>query len=900
MRNRAVRLAFPSRGQLRQLRRMLQALLALLASALLLLLVFSPQAENFCDGHSVGCGLTTGFISTALILLVGYFFLFTWTLRAARSSYVRVARESPERFFVAPPRLRADPAARGSLTAAVASESAFARRGAPILVVGEAGSGKTTFLLALMRHLAHEGAVPVLVPLRGVSTPLDLRSLAQREFTRNVDPVVRTEGDAQRIWRRLSAEGSIVVLADGLDEVTPGATKNERDYLIRSALAAARNDRLSVVVTSRPEAVPAGAPVSQFELGDLDKEEALRYLRESAYVPGEDRELLEQVVTAGRMTRTPYYLNIVSSLYRAGCLRSDAGSGDALLVALLDDWTELVQDEHFFEEVELEGSRRRTIVENLGSVAYAMTLDALLDCSGSRLNELLRDADNRIPRSSADVSMVIEGAARLDLVQAFSTGDDTAVRFNHAISQAYLTSRFLDAVPDAWQRLVERASSPEMSKALLMWCARDGDRRKGQAVCEALVRRAGTFTDDRALGLVVTAAEIASSIGLPGFREIAQDVEETAWAQATPRSKVAAVKRLEGRSDEWVYARLYEATRDSNYRVRWSAAGAIIAGGPDAWQALGSTFAELLSDAESLSPNEWGEERRHDLSVLGWILPALWGRVEDDKLDRDVERLAALVGRGMPLGTEASLAQGFKLGALVNPAAARSAIARDLVDQCKFWYSRIVLLHAITIAAVSDPGQRDEALALVRVKEKDEKQHPFVRAAASLCGKAIRHPRDWERYIWEDESTVIGRSGSMVRSETAALVADIVLLLNVTEQGDVRKQRKEQGDVREKRKEDTYRRNDLPHCLSTSKERRELFDGCHASCTFHLCPYPSTAERWLGRGAFSQAFCRHQIDTLTGLSRIQASRRRKPAGRWSHSGRAALVRFWAEMERRAG
>ena len=137
---------------------------------------------------------------------------------------------------------------------------------------------------------------------------------------------------------------------------------------------------------------------------------------------------------------------------------------------------------------------------------------------------------------------------------------------------------------------------------------------------------------------------------------------------------------------------------------------------------------------------------------------------------------------------------------------------------------------------------------------------------------------------------MIGRSGSMVRSETAALVADIVLLLNVTEQ----------GDVREQRKEDTYRRNDLPHCLSTSKERRELFDGCHASCTFHLCPYPSTAERWLGRGAFSQAFCRHQIDTLTGLSRIQATWRRKSAGRWSHSGRAALVHFWAEMERRAG
>lgn len=893
MRDRAVPIGFvPSRGQLRQLRRMLQAALALLAIVLLLLLVFSPQAEGFCDGHSVGCGLTTGFISTALILLVGYFFLFSWTLRRARSSYVDVARESPERFFVAPPRLRADPAARGSLTAAVARESAFARRGAPILVVGEAGSGKTTFLLALMRHLAREGAVPVLVPLRGVSAPLDLRSLAQREFTRNVDPVVRSEGDAQRVWRRLSAEGSIVVLADGLDEVTPGATRNERDHLIRSALAAARNDRLSVVVTSRPEAVPAGAPVSQFELGDLDKKEALRYLRESAHVPAEDdRKLLEQVVTAGRMTRTPYYLNIVSSLYRAGRLRSAAGSGDALLVALLDEWTELVQDERFFEEIELEGSRRRTIIENLGSVAYAMTLDAVLDCSGSRLNELFGDPANGLPRLSADLSTVIEGAARLDLVQAFSAGDDTGVRFNHAISQAYLTSRFLHVAPHAWQTLVKGTPSPEMSEALLMWCARDADRQKAQTVCEALVTRARAFADDRALGLVVTAAEIASSVGLPNFREIAQDVDEEAWAQATPRTKVAAVKRLEGRSDAWVYARLYEATRDRNYRVRWSASGAIIAGGSGACQALGSTFAELLSDAESLSADEWGKERTHDLSVLGWILPALWGRVEDDALERDVERLAALVGRGMPLGTEASLAQGFKLGALVNPAATPSAIARDLVEHCRFWYSRIVLLQAISVAAVADPGQSAEALALVRAAEKDENQHPFVRAAASLCGKAIRHPHDWERYVWEDESAVISRSGTMVRSETAALVADIVLLLNVTEQGD--------DDVRERRKEDTYRRNDLPYCLSTSRERRELFDGCHASCTFDLCPYPSTAERSLGRGAFSQAFCRHQIDTLTGLSRIQAAWRRKPAGPWSHSGRAALARFWAEMERRA-
>ena len=881
-----------SGGQLRNLLGMVQAFVALVAIALLLLLVFSPQAERFCDAHSVGCGLLTGFISTALLLLGGYFLLFSWTLRKARGSYVDIVSEYPERFFVTPPNLRAEPAGRGSLTEAVARESAFSRNGAPVLVVGEAGSGKTTFLLALMRHLAREGAVPVLVPLRGASAPLDFRSLAQKEFNRHVDPVVRSDGDAQRIWRRLSAEGSIVLLADGLDEVAPEATRHERDYLIRSALATARNDRLPVVVTSRPEAVPAGAPVSQFELGDLDDEEALRYLFESAYVRAEDdRKLLQQVVTAGRITHTPYYLNIVSSLYRAERLRPAGGSRDAVLVALLDEWTELVQDEHFLEELELEESVRRKIVEDLGSVAYAMTLDTLLDCSVPRLDELLGNAGTAASSSPLELRMVIEGAARLGLVQAFSAGNDTGVRFNHAISQAYLTSRFLHAFPDAWQTLVERTASPEMRGSLLMWSVRTGDRQMAQVVCEALVRRARTLTDDRALALVITAAEIASSVGVPDFPDIVQDAEETAWAQATPRAKVAAVKRLEGRSDEWVFARLHRATRDRNYRVRWRASGAIVAGGSDAFTTLGRTFAKTLSDAESLPPDKWTGETRHDLSILGWILPALSAHVRDGELENAVERLTALVRRGMPLGTEASVAQGFKLGASLDPAVAGSRSLRELVDACRFWYSRIVLLQAIAGGAVSDPTQRREALSVLRAKEKKQTEHPFVRAAASLCRKAVRRPRDWRRYVWDDESAVIRRSGGLLRNETAALLADIVLLLNVTEQGE--------GPARERRKEKTYPRGDLPYCLSASTERRELFDGCHATCTFNLCPYPTTAERSLARGEFSQAFCRRRIDTLTGLSRIQAFWRRRPAGRWSRSGRAALARFWAGMERRA-
>jgi hypothetical protein len=311
----------------------------------------------------------------------------------------------------------------------------------------------------------------------------------------------------------------------------------------------------------------------------------------------------------------------------------------------------------------------------------------------------------------------------------------------------------------------------------------------------------------------------------------------------------------------------------------------------DAFAALGHTFAKVLSNAESLSPDQWSMETEHDLAVLGWILPALSGRVQDDRLEDEVERLVALVRRGMPLGVEASVAQGFKLGASVNPTGARLHSLHELLNASRFWYSRIVLLQAIAVEAVSGSTQRRQALTVMRIKEKEQTEHPFVRAAASLCRKAVRHPRDWQRYVWDDESAVIRRSGSMLRNETAALLADIVLLLNVTEQGE--------GKARERRKEEAYLRGDLPYCLSASRERGELFDGCHPSCTFHLCPYPSTSERSLARGEFSQAFCRGRIDTLTGLSRIQALWRRRPVGGWSRSGRAALARFWAGMERRA-
>jgi NACHT domain len=886
--------AAASRRQLRQALRLLQAAVALVAVFLLLSLVFSPPAERFCDKHSVGCGLVSGFASTTLILLGGYFFLFSWTLTRVINSYVTLAKDNPERFFPTPPRLRAKPARRPSLTQAVSRELAFSRRGAPLVVVGKAGAGKTTFLLTLTQSLAESGAVPVLVPLRTASLPLDLRALAEKEFLRDIDTIVRSEGDAQRVWRRFCREGAIVVLADGLDELEPGASRYQRDYLIRAAFTTARNDQLPVLVTSRPEAVPAGAGVSHFELEELSEAEALRYLEDAVHLRRpEDAERLLKTVRAGRVTQTPFYLNVIASLYRAERLPTETGTVDELLVGLLDQWTRLMQEERFLPEVELEAGERAKILEDLPAIAYAMTYRGALDCSIAELKEVFSDPRAAISVVPSDLEMVVEGAARLELIRTYSVGDDTALRFNHPINQAYLTSRFLRNVPDASRSLIEQTTSVEMREALLMWCASLGDAKTAEGVATALLERAAALGDDRALALVVTAAEIASAVGLPHFGDLAADSEREAWGKASSRGKLAAIRRLAGRAEPWVFSWLQEATGDrKNYRVRWSAARAIVLGGSNAYAALGDNFARLMDYAETVEPTEWGESEKHDLSVLGWILPALAVAVADGRftelLRRDVARLTDLVRAPIALGTEASIAQGFKLAAVVNPKADLLPALCELLDLCKFWYSRIVVLQAVAVIAVEQG--REDVLARVRNTRRDESAHPFVREAAGLCERAIRS-RDWSRYVWEDENAVLARSGTTLAPETLALVADVVLFLNVTEQGEVQE--------RERRKEVTYAKNSLPYCLAVSKDRGDLFTGCHQSCPFNLCPYPSSSELALARDEFSQAFCRNQIETLTRFSRVRSVFSRR-ANWWSNASRKRLAHFWSEMERRAG
>lgn len=342
-------------------------------------------------------------------------------------------------------------------------------------------------------------------------------------------------------------------------------------------------------------------------------------------------------------------------------------------------------------------------------------------------------------------------------------------------------------------------------------------------------------------------------------------------------------------------------------------------------------------------------ERR--FALQGWLLPMLVRSIEDEKkLKEATGHLEAWVTLAptLPLTLEAALAQGFKHAANRRPRhsheqiEARSRLqhlAAALIHRANFWYSRMSLLHSLClweVARIELPGSEGadshhEPVALVerwmrrsgapqaegspRRRSEREEDHPFVREAADLVLEALKTRRP-ERYIWIDESGVVAKIGS--RSErfkphgkrtqwippsagwialdrrAKQLVADVQILLNLAERGDV-------AESREIRLAQTNH-GKLPWCLTRERcghlmpshtvgmaDIPDPGDECMRGCPVELCPYPPRGDQPY-RVELSEAFCRHQAALL---------RRPHPPATWQEAPRRELRQFWQEMEGRA-
>ena len=478
-----------------------------------------------CNQYSAACGAEVGFlIPLLLVALASAIFLF-YRLRHVTSPVVSKAKTSPQDLVeTAAPDIR-EIVGRDELCRVIMEDIHHPDTRRPHLLVGGVGAGKTAVLVRLTRLLAERHAVPVPIRLRDATDDLNFREMAHARFLAMAESGMLSADDAEKVWRQLSKDDKIVVIADGLEEaLTEGSASvhEDRDNLIRIAIHRARELRLPLIIASRPHDPLRGADATIMELEPLSEEAALEYID-----PGQnsvDARWLDWIVETAALTELPLYLQITRQLSRRDRLdylsadrsaQVDMRSMDRskLRLHLLATWMEALFDGHLLGTVPLNRAEREATVEWLSALACIGLLRDTIDVKYEHYyedetanqpevnqqpkyreidHEIQGFLEDKLPRRHLDIRLAVTWGDRLNLVEAHGDG----LRFRHSIMQAYLASRFMStALQDSkfQQDAMVSLGSParELLIALVLYARSVDTDRKGRARSGPEAARAG-------------------------------------------------------------------------------------------------------------------------------------------------------------------------------------------------------------------------------------------------------------------------------------------------------------------------------------------------------------------------------------------------------------------------
>lgn len=431
--------------------------------------------ENYCSRTQGACDVVFGFLTPVLGLALATFLFLAWRLWWVARPYLRKARNHARELVPTAGPIIEKVVGRDEFCKVVMQVLRDRDNRRPYLIVGGVGTGKTAVLVRLTEMLAQQHAVPVPVRLREVHEEFDFGKLAARSFCDEVSSGVFPVAFAERVWQQLRKDDRVVVLADGLEEAFAGTdNERDRDNLIRQAIQHAYEQKLPLVIASRPHQPLEATQAAIMELEPLSEEAALDYIEDRGHARDEHR--LDWIVETAGVTDAPIYLQITRQLYERGLLehltggsrgrRLDTRGGDrsALRWRLLDTWLTALIAGHLHPEAPIRGKDRKGAVDYVSALAcVALLMDRIevsfedligreheaADGFGAIWTALTAAADEqrRAARWHHRMSMLSLAASRaeqLGLVAMKGAG----VRFQHSIVQAFLGSRFLGALTE--------------------------------------------------------------------------------------------------------------------------------------------------------------------------------------------------------------------------------------------------------------------------------------------------------------------------------------------------------------------------------------------------------------------------------------------------------------------
>lgn len=753
------------------------------------------RIDGGCSNNQFGCGALIEIAATVLALGFASGVFVYWRVSRIVGEHARGWRDEPYRLVPTATPIE-DVVGRDGICEIIEEDLAD-RTPRPQVIVGGVGDGKTAVLVRLAHRLVRRGAVPVAVRMRDAEMPLHFHALARKAFLERVQGPLFSDDEGDKVWRKLRKDGRIVVLADGLEEAL--IDNAARETAIRDALDEAEDDKLPVVVTSRPDESLARINAAVIRLEPLSARATIEYIDDDDSRSETDLDKLHDVrklAEVAEIADKPLFLALMRDSYRTRDKNGRRSLDDIprdrdttrvdVQVKLLRQWADrLLVDGRYgrLSMAEREEALRGT--ETMACVALAEN-QLELDFDRFKTSPYV-DADGDRP---ADPRKVARAAERLDLVEMTEGG----MRFKHSIMQAYLgaqqlpervgrrrhraRSRIVERVPAA-QRvtgpdyLADALAHPsrEVLMALVVCCKLHGSADVNSVSSASLRERLRRVAIERshvhdpvAFDVLTAAYEIDAMLHGSGAVRLG-DAGRLLWRNAARfrpsgelrEAKVRAILRMAKAGAPHGYRALWDVClAEHDYRVRFRAAQELAMGGDGALSAV-EPASVLDACGPCLSGSMDGldatEVRRG--SVQGWMLPLLTrsSRRSTETAFAALEGWIRLTQNAAPdrqlhLGVESCLAQGFKLEAnrIVEPSdtegvktrARLIALATSLLSSAQWWYSRMALVQAFGLWAIAAEGAQRKQLVEAIEDRSERDPHPFVRAAARLCLDAVR------------------------------------------------------------------------------------------------------------------------------------------------------------------
>jgi hypothetical protein len=361
------------------------ALIALVIRAVVVVIANRPLGFPFdpdtgCERISFSCDVLTGILLPILTLALASLVFLSFRLSSVHWPYVKKARQNPREVVPTAGSILGEVVGRDQLCQVIIDDLLTREARRPHVVIGGVGTGKTALLVQLTKLLAAGRAVPVPIRLRDAQDVLDFRKLARDRFLAEADAALLSDAEGEKVWRQLSKEDRIVVLADGLEEaLIDDKVNKERDTLIRLAIRRAENQGLPLVIASRPHDSLRWMEAAIIEMEPLSEEAALGYIQKDSSRDNEHR--LDWIVETADVTETPLYLQITRELHRAELLGRVSGTDQgeqldtrsvdraALRLRLLDTWMNGLIRGRFRSGLALSRRDREATLEQLSALA---------------------------------------------------------------------------------------------------------------------------------------------------------------------------------------------------------------------------------------------------------------------------------------------------------------------------------------------------------------------------------------------------------------------------------------------------------------------------------------------------------------------------------------------------